>query len=97
MTREARRIHKELGPVEESRLRQLRKQVQHELPDMINRDQLRKTAGEEHNFSGELRRRIHQSEIPLSEITRRCGIDLLELDEFLTGERTLSSDIVSRV
>ena len=97
MSREARRIHKELGPDEESRLRQLRKQVQQELPDMIERDQLRKTASEENNLSGELRRRVHRSEIPLSEIARQCGIELLELDEFLTGERTLSSDVVSRL
>ena len=97
MVREARRIHRELTPDEQARLERYREQVAHELPDLIARDQLRKTASEADTPSGALRRAIHKSDLLLPQIANHAGISLLELDEFLTGEATLPSDVIDRL
>ena len=97
MKREARRVYRELTPEEQSRLERLREQVKQELPELTRRDQLRKNAVQEDTPSGALRRAIHKSDILISEIARRSGIGLLELDEFLTGERTLPSNIINQL
>jgi transcriptional regulator with XRE-family HTH domain len=44
-----------------------------------------------------LRRAIHGSPLSLSTIAERAGISPLALDEFLTGERTLRSDVLDRL
>ena len=97
MVREARRVYRELTAEEQARLEQAREQIKEELPLLIERQRMAKAAQEEDTFSGELRRRIHNSDILISEIARRCGIGLLELDEFLTGERTLPSNIINQL
>jgi hypothetical protein len=58
---------------------------------------LRKEASLESTVSGSLRRAIHRSHVPLLEIATRVGITPAILDEFLTGERTLRSDIIDRL
>lgn len=97
MKREARRIYRELTPEEQARLERAREQVTEELPELIERHQMAKDAEQEDTFSGELRRRIHRSGIPISQIAGECSIDLTELDEFLTGERTPPSDVIDRL
>ncbi len=64
---------------------------------MTARDQMRKEAREEATLSGELRRAVHASELTLSAIAARAGITPLVLDDFLTGERTLRSDVIDRL
>ncbi len=78
-------------------MRRVREQVAQELPDLIRTDQLRKTAAEEDTFSGALRRAIHRHDLSLTQIAPQCGISVEDLDEFLTGERTLGSDIIDRL
>ena len=95
--RQARRITRELTPAEQQRLRQQREQVADELPEMAARDQMRKQAREEATLSGQLRRAVHASELSLSAIAAGAGITPLQLDEFLTGERTLRSDVIDRL
>jgi len=95
--RRARRISRELTAVEETRLQQVREQIAAELPEMIARDQLRKEASEEATLSGELRRATHSSPLSLSAIASQARIDPILLDEFLTGERTLRSDVMDRL
>ena len=46
---------------------------------------------------GQLRRALHASELSLSAIAAGAGITPLLLDEFLTGERTLRSDVIDRL
>ena len=94
---EARRVSRNLTPEEHERLRRRRDQVARELPDLARRDQMRKDAREEATLSGELRRAVHASNLPLSTIAKRAGITPLLLDDFLTGERTLRSDIMDRL
>jgi plasmid maintenance system antidote protein VapI len=58
---------------------------------------MRKEAKDEPTVSGELRRAIHASPVPIADIATRAGIPPLALDEFLTGERTLRSDVLDRL
>ncbi len=91
------RITRKLSVSEQERLVKYREQISSELPDMIARDQMRKEAGEEKTLSGELRRAIHGSELSLAEIAEQVSLSLVALDEFLTGERTLRSDVMDRL
>ena len=95
--RQAKRIHRELTPSETERLKQYRQQIAQELPDLQAHDQMRKDARDETTLSGELRRAIHTSALSLGEIAAGAGITPVVLDDFLTGERTLRSDVIDRL
>jgi transcriptional regulator with XRE-family HTH domain len=58
---------------------------------------MRKEAREEATLSGELRRAVHASDLSLSALAARVGVSPLTLDDFLTGERTLGSDVIDRL
>jgi len=94
---EARRITRALSPEELQRLEQHREQIAAELPEMTVRDRMRREAREQATLSGELRRAIHASESSLTAIAQRAGVPPLLLDDFLTGERTLRSDVMDRL
>ncbi|HYV35529.1 MAG TPA: hypothetical protein VE988_07490 [Gemmataceae bacterium] len=93
----AKRITRELTPEEQARIKQNRDLIAKELPDLIARDQMRKEAQDEPTLSGELRRAIHSSNLSLDAIASHALITPLMLDEFLTGERTLRSDVMDRL
>jgi hypothetical protein len=95
--RQARRVRRALTPAEQERLQQQREQVGDELPEMTARDQMRKEAREEATLSGRLRRAVHASELSHSAIAAQAGIRPLVLDGFLTGQRTLRSDVIDRL
>ena len=95
--RQARRITRELSATEQQRLRRQRGQIAEEVPELVARDQMRKEASQEATLSGQLRRAVHASDLPFSEIAAQAGITPLLLDEFLTGERTLRSDVIDRL
>lgn len=94
---QARRVTRPLTPEEQDRLRRYREQIASELPDLAERDRMRKEAREEATLSGELRRAIHGSPLSLLTLAEHAGISPLALDEFLTGERTLRSDVLDRL
>ena len=93
----ARRIARELTSTERERLAVYRRQIADELPELQARDQMRTDARQEATLSGELRQAIHQSDLSLAEIAMRAGITPMVLDDFLTGERTLRSDVMDRL
>ncbi len=95
--REARRITRPLTQAEQERVGRHREEIADELPQMEARDQMRKEARQEATLSGQLRRAVHASELSLSAIAAGAGITPLQLDEFLTGERTLRSDVIDRL
>ena len=95
--RQAKRVSRELTSAEKERLARYREQIVQELPDLTARDQMRKDAREESTLSGELRRAIHASDLSLAEIAAHAGITPIVLDDFLTGERTLRSDVIDRL
>src|SRR5438067_12371595 len=92
-----RRVTRELTPEEQDRLRRQREQSASELPELAQRDRMRKEAREEATLSGELRRAIHASPLSLSTLAQRARLSPLVLDESLTGERTLRSDVLARL
>ena len=95
--RQATRITRDLTQAEQDRLRKYREQIAQELPDLQASDQMRKDARDEATLSGELRRAIHASGSSLAEIATQVGITPVMLDGFLTGERTLRSDVMDRL
>jgi len=97
LQRRATRINRELTPAEQQCLAEYREQIAEELPDLQARDQMRKDARQESTLSGELRRAVHESDFSLAEIAARSGITPTMLDDFLTGERTLRSDVMDRL
>ena len=50
-------------------------------------------ARDERSISAALRDAIHRSDVALASIAIQAGLTPIQLDEFLTGERTLRSDI----
>jgi len=94
---EAKRVTRELTSAEKGRLAGYREQIARELPDLTARDQMRKDAREESTLSGQLRRAIHGSELSLAQIATLAGVTPIVLDDFLTGERTLRSDVIDRL
>jgi transcriptional regulator with XRE-family HTH domain len=91
------RVTRKLSKAELKRLKQHREQVADELPELIERDRMRREARDEGTLSGELRRAVHGSPLSLSAIALRVGISVAALDDFLTGERTLRSDTLDRL
>ena len=63
-TPQARRVTRELTAEEQNRLRRYREQIASELPELAERNQLRKEAREETTLSGELRRAVTVVPIP---------------------------------
>jgi alkylhydroperoxidase/carboxymuconolactone decarboxylase family protein YurZ len=94
---EIRRTTGELSLAQQQRLADLRASIAAELPDLTARDQLRHEASHEPTVSGFLRRSIHRSTRPLATIAQQAGVTAQALDEFLTGERTLRSDVLDRL
>jgi hypothetical protein len=90
-------VTRELTPQVQDRLRRHREQIASGLPELTVRDRMRKEACDEATLSGELRRAVHRSPLSLSTIAERSGISSIALDEFLTGERTLRSDVLDRL
>ena len=91
------RIAGQLTAEQQARLHRNRRSVARELPELQARDQMRKEAGDERTLTGDLRRMIHASPLSLADIAAKVQIPLLTLDEFLTGERTLRSDVLDRL
>jgi len=72
-------------------------QTKAELPELIELGRRMHEASSENTLSGHLRRAIHRSCRPLDEIAADAGITGLELNEFLSGDRTLRSDVLDRL
>jgi hypothetical protein len=88
---------KSLTPEHQARIAKAREQIAEELPDLIIRERRLREAAEENTFSGELRRAIHAGEWDLIQLSQIVGITPVQLAEFLTGERTLRSDVLDRL
>lgn len=86
-----------LEPDHQARIEKARAQIAAELPELIAREQRMREAAAEDTFSGELRRAIHGGPRDLLELAAIVGITSLHLSEFLTGERTLRSDVLDRL
>src|SRR6266851_4552210 len=79
------------------KLRRSRVLIANELPKLIEKDQRLCDAMQKPTTSGALRRAIHSSKILLPDLADRARTDMDTLDAFLTGERSLTSDIIDRL
>jgi hypothetical protein len=95
--RKAKRTFIKQSPVSKRQLDKWRDQIADELPDLIRRDKLADQAMKENTFSGHLRRAIQQFPLSPMKIAECAKIAWDELDEFLTGEKTLPSDAIDRL
>jgi hypothetical protein len=91
------RMYVELSDEKRAEIRRAQMQVKQELPELAKRLGMANEAAEESTFSGELRRAIHASGFHLNFIADRVGTTPIVIDEFLSGERTLRSDIIDRL
>ena len=67
------------------------------LPEAIQRAERLREAAAENTVSGHVRRAVHRSRRPLEAIAHDAGIPLEVLCDWLSGERTLRSDVLDRV
>ena len=84
-------------PPDRARIATLREQITAELPELKARERRMREAAEESTFSGELRRAIHGGEQDLISLASIVGVTPIQLSEFLTGDRTLRSDVLDRL
>jgi hypothetical protein len=84
-------------PEDRERLKRLRELVAEELPELIEKGERLHEAALEDSLSGGLRRAVHASRVPLVKIASNVGIDVDELEAFLTGDATLRSDVIDRL
>ena len=87
----------QLSDEKRAQIRLAQAQVKEELPELAKRLDMASKAAEENTFSGELRRAIHASGFPLNFVADRTGTTPIILDEFLTGEGSLQSDVIDRL
>jgi hypothetical protein len=78
-------------------IRRSRALIAKELPELIKKNQRLHDAKREPTMSGALRRAIHSSKILLPDLAERARTDMDTLDDFLTGERPLTSDVIDRL
>jgi hypothetical protein len=90
-------MYVDLSETEKAQLKRWQAQIKEEFPEFSKRLRMATEAAEEDTFSGELRRAIHASGLMLKLIAERVGTTPIVLDEFLTGERTLRSDVIDRL
>jgi len=86
-----------MTPEKQARLERQRELIAGELPELIGQCEQLHEPMQENTFSGQLRRANHQVGRPLSQIAAEAGITLGQLTDFLTGERTLRSDVLDRL
>jgi hypothetical protein len=73
------------------------RETEAELPDMLSHGERLREAAAEETLSGLLRRAIHHSHRRLESIATAAGIPIEDLNAFLSGDRTLRSDVLDRV
>ncbi len=78
-------------------IRRSRALIAKELPELIQKDQRLHDAMHEPTTSGALRRAIHSCKILLPDLADLAQTDMDTLDDFLTGERPLTSDLIDRL
>lgn len=91
------RIFRQFTPEERARWEQARDETIALRPQLAEKGRRLREAARESTFSGALRTAIHQDKKPLDLIAASAGIPVEQLDEFLTGDRTLRNDTIDRL
>jgi len=86
-----------MTPELRARWERAKQETEAELPELLELGRRMREAGSEDTLSGHLRRAIHRSPRELADIAAAVGISAVQLNEFLSGERTLRSDVLDRL
>jgi len=86
-----------MTPELRDRWERAKQETEAERPDLLDLGQRMREASAEETLSGYLRRAIHRSPRELADIAAAASIPPLQLNEFLSGERTLRSDVLDRL
>jgi hypothetical protein len=97
MSKNRSRPVKSVSAEHQVRIAKARELIAAELPELVARERHLREAAEENTLSGELRRAIHRGDRDLIALGKIVGITPIQLSEFLTGERTLRSDVLDRL
>ena len=97
MTTTHRRTNFTLTPEQQARLQQQREQVAAERPQLQAKLERIHEAKQEPSFCGQLRRAIHSSGRLITQIAADAGITTQQLSDFLSGDRTIRSDVLDRL
>jgi len=87
----------ELTPEQLTRLKQARREVEKELPELLEQERKLNLAQAEPSLSGQLRRAIQSSGVPLPVLATRTNSDVTELGAFLRGDSPLPSNVIDRL
>src|SRR5277367_4333346 len=91
------RIYTTLSPEQERQIKKARRLIAKEIPELVRRDQLAYDARKERTLSGALRRAVHAFPQSPMKVAALADIAWADLDDFLTGEKTLPSDAIDRL
>ncbi|MBI5759937.1 MAG: helix-turn-helix transcriptional regulator [Planctomycetales bacterium] len=97
MTTAHRRSNFILTPEQQTRLQKQRELVAAERPQLQAKLERIHEAKQEPSLCGQLRRAIHQSGRLITELAAEAGITTRQLGDFLSGDRTLRSDVLDRL
>lgn len=86
-----------LTPEQQARLQKQREQVAAEKPQLQAKLERIHEAKQEPSFCGQLRQAIHSSGRLITQLAAEAGITTQQLSDFLSGDRTLRSDVLDRL
>ena len=86
-----------LTPEQLARLQRQRELLAAEQPQLQAKLERIHEAKQEPSLSGQLRLAIHQSGRLITQIAAEAGITIQQLSDFLSGDRTLRSDVLDRL
>ena len=85
-----------LTPAQKRKIRQMRKQIASEMPDSATPRQ-KSDRVQINSFCGQLRRALHAFPMSSEAIAKKAGIGWFGLNEFVTREKSLTSDVFDRL
>ena len=92
-----RRIQREFTPEERERWQQAVQETEAELPELLERDKRRQSACREQTVSGQLRRAIQSSGLRYDDVSRKIGVPVGRLADFMTGDAPLDSETFDKL
>ena len=86
-----------LTPEQQARLQKQREQIAAEKPLLQAKLERIHEAKQEPSFCGQLREAIHSSGRLITQLAAEAGVTTQQLSDFLSGDRTLRSDVLDRL
>ena len=97
MTTAHRRTNFTLTPEQQAGMHKQREKIAAEKPQLQAKLERIHEAKQEPSFCGQLRQAIHSSGRLITQLAAEAGITTQQLSDFLSGDRTLRSDVLDRL